>query len=72
MYLVLNRGPTMKRPTQEAIEWATMLMAFASVVLRAEVAAFALPWLLNFVWMGYVGMKSLLRVGIVWSILSIR
>jgi uncharacterized membrane protein len=71
LYLLLDRSARMAWISTTRASWAVALLAFAAVVIRAEIAGllglFAIQLLLD----GTFSIKRLVKVGIIPSLVSI-
>jgi len=70
-YLLLDRAPNATRPTNKSIKFATASLTFTAAVFRAEVALLLAPLCVQLLATGQIPFRTLLKVGLFVSILSV-
>ncbi|KAH8099358.1 alpha-1,6-mannosyltransferase subunit [Cristinia sonorae] len=70
-YLLMNRSAKVARPSQRNVHAAIALLTFTAVVLRAEVALFLAPLILQYILYGGVTIPNLIKVGGLTTLVSV-
>jgi alpha-1,6-mannosyltransferase len=71
LYKLWNRAPNAVRPTARSVDLAIALLCFTAVVFRAEVALLLASLVLQVLWLGYVPISRVIKVGFISSLVSV-
>jgi hypothetical protein len=71
LYLILESNAYLQKPRKRKIFAAIGLMTFATVVFRSELILLLAPLTLQFLFLGYINLSSVLKVGLISGILSV-
>jgi len=68
---ILNRSPNSLSPSRKSVYFAIVLLVFAGVILRGELALLLAPFVLQALALGWINVSDTLRCGIASGIIAI-
>lgn len=71
MYMVLDQAPNAKKPSSKSVGVAIGLLTFTAVVFRAEVLLLLASLVLHYLYLRFIGLFTVVKVGLVTALVSI-